>query len=75
MLTAATVEAEIEGYQEKLLQLSEAFAAGERSSIIRFAQYDADALTCMLEEAPLEQRPRIDYLIDRFEALRISCMS
>jgi hypothetical protein len=33
------------------------------------------ALTCLLEEAPLGKRERIDHLIDRYEALRISCLS
>ena len=35
----------------------------------------ADDLICLLEEAPLGKRARIDHLIDRYEALRISCLS
>lgn len=29
-----------------------------------------DALICLLEEAPFRKRKEIDYLIDRYEALR-----
>jgi hypothetical protein len=36
------------------------------------AQNYADALTCLLEESPLGKREKIDYLIDRYEALRIN---
>jgi hypothetical protein len=75
MLTADQVEWEIAAYGEKLLKLSDRYGAGERSAMVAELQQNGDALICLLEEAPLEQRERVDNLIDRYESLRISCMS
>jgi hypothetical protein len=75
MLTDEQVEWEIEAYDQKLLTLSERYMAGERSGMVAELQGHGDALICLLEEAPLSRRNRIDHLIDRYEALRISCMS
>lgn len=68
-------EYEVIVYELKLVALSDRYAAGARSLITAEAQQCADALTCLLEEAPLGMRERIDHLIDRYEALRISCLS
>lgn len=67
----AKVTEEIIGYRMKLVALSARFEAGERSSISSEAQNHADALTCLMEVAPLAKRTAIDYLIDRYETLRI----
>lgn len=75
MLNAAKVDDEIAAYDAKLLALSERYQQGARSRLVRLAQTCGDELVCLLEEAPLSRRNRIDHLIDRFEALRISCMS
>ncbi len=68
-------EYEIAAYRLKLLALSDRYAAGARSIIGAEAQQCGDALTCLMEEAPLGRRETIDHLIDRYEALRISCLS
>lgn len=70
MLSRQQVFIEVAAYRLKLLALSDRFAAGERSTVAGEAQSCADALVCLLEEAPLSARPPIDYLIDRYEALR-----
>lgn len=75
MLEAAKVDREIIGYRMKLFALSARFQDGERSSIAAEAQALADALVCLMEEAPLRKRKKIDYLIDRYEALRRRCLS
>jgi len=75
MLSAEQVDWEIEAYDQKLLTLSERYMGGERSAMVAEVQGHGDALIGLLEEAPLSRRKRIDNLIDRFEALRISCMS
>ena len=69
-MEAAQVDREVIGYRMKLVALSDRFAAGDRSAIAAEAQADADALVCLMEEAPLRKRSKIDYLIDRYEALR-----
>lgn len=73
MFTGAATEREIAAYRLKLLTLSDRYAAGERSPIAVEAQQCGDALICLLDEAPLAKRIKIDHLIDRYEALRISC--
>jgi hypothetical protein len=75
MLDAASVDREVVAYRLKLLALGDRFAAGERSTVRVKALTCADALTCLLEEAPLEQREAVDYLVDRYEALGASCLS
>ena len=75
MLEAAQVDREVIGYRMKLVALADRFAAGERSTIAAEAQAHADALVCLMEEAPLTKRRKIDYLIDRYEALRLNCLS
>jgi hypothetical protein len=75
MLGATAVGREIVAYRMKLLILIERFRSDERSPVGLEARNCADALTCLMEEAPLRQRPAIDYLIDRYESLRASCLS
>ena len=75
MLNALKVEEEIAAYNLKLLALSARFQRGERAAVGVEAQSLADDLICLLEEAPLSKRERIDHLIDRYEALRINCLS
>lgn len=75
MLKADEVESAIAEYRDKLLALRERFDAGERTTIELEAMAHGDALICLMEEAPLHQRRRIDYLIDRFESLRASCLN
>jgi hypothetical protein len=75
MLTAGQVDLQFTAYSVKLLALNDRFRRGERSAVAVEAQSLADDLICLLEEAPLEKRERIDHLIDRYEALRISCLS
>jgi len=75
MLDDADIERQIAAYRLKLVALADRHAAGARSLIAVEAQECADALICLLEEAPLGQRTRIDYLIDRYEALRVSCVN
>lgn len=74
MLDAGQVIAEITAYRLKLLAMTDRYTAGERSRLAGEAQEHADALVCLMEESPLEHRAEIDYLIDRYETLRISCM-
>jgi hypothetical protein len=45
-----------------------------RSPIAKEAQTHADALVCLMEESPLPQRKAINYLVDRYEALRIASL-
>lgn len=75
MLDADHVDREVIGYRMKLVALADRFAAGERSAVAAEAQAHADALICLMEEAPLVKRRKIDHLIDRYEALRVSCAS
>ena len=72
MLEGATVDREVIGYRMKLFALLDRFIAGERSVIAREAQAHADALMCLMEEAPLQKRAKIDNLIDRYESLRLA---
>ena len=74
MLEADVVIREIASYTLRLLALMDRFEAGERAAVGAEARFCADALTCLLEEAPLGQRKAVDYLVDRFETLRASCM-
>jgi hypothetical protein len=76
MLEGATVDREVIGYRMKLVALLDRITAGgERSLIAIEAQAHADALICLMEKAPLRKRAKIDYLIDRYESLRVSCAS
>ena len=75
MFDEINTEYEIVAYRLKLLALFDRYAAGARSLIAVEAQQYADALTCLLEEAPLTKREKIDYLIDRYEALRTRCLN
>lgn len=75
MLNAEQVEWEISAYREKLVATSDRYQSGERANLVAELQRYGDALVCLMEEAPLDQRERIDTLIDRVEALRISCMN
>lgn len=75
MLEPATIDRELIGYRMKLWALASRYDAGERSAVAVEAQDHADALVCLMEEAPLEKRAKIDGLIDRYEALRVSCSS
>ena len=75
MLSATAVDREIVAYRMKLFLLVERFRSEERSPIGLEARDCADALTCLMEGAPLRQRPAIDYLIDRYESLRANCLS
>jgi hypothetical protein len=75
MLDEIATEYEIVAYRLKLMVLADRYTAGARSLIAAEAQQCADALICLLEEAPPGMRERIDLLIDRYEALRIRCMS
>ena len=74
-MTAEQIAREVVAYRLKLLALSTRYTGGERTLVGQEALAGADALTCLLEEAPLEQRRAIDYLIDRYEALRARCLS
>lgn len=74
MFDDAHTQREIAAYQLRLLTLADRFGAGARSLIAVEAQQCADALTCLLEEAPLGKRAQIEYLIDRYETLRINCL-
>lgn len=75
MLDDLSVEEEIASYRLRLLALGDRFRRGDRSAVGVEAQSLADDLICLLEEAPLEKRQRIDHLIDRYEALRINCLN
>jgi hypothetical protein len=75
MLAAGYVEAELDKYRRRLATLARRYSRGERSRLIRQAQRDADALTLLMAQAPLEVRMSVDALIDAFEEFRISCMS
>jgi hypothetical protein len=75
MLEAAAVDREVMEYRTKLVALLDRFMAGERSLIALEAQAHADALICLMEEAPLPKRQKIDHLIDRYESLRSNCAS
>jgi len=75
MLEGPQVDREVIGYRMKLVALLDRYMAGERSLVAAEAQSNADALICLLEEAPLTKRAEIDYLIDRYEALRGMCSS
>lgn len=68
-------EYELAAYRLKLLALADRFAAGERTSVGGEAQHCADALICLLDEAPLGKREKVDHLMDRYEALRASCLA
>jgi hypothetical protein len=72
MLPAEQVDWEVVGYRLKLHALALRYETGERSLVVAEAQQHADALTCLMEESPIERREAINYLIDRYEALRIS---
>lgn len=75
MLDATKVDEELVGYRMKLMALASRYEAGERSTIAAEAQDCGDALICLMEEAPVAKREAVDYLVDRYEALRISCSS
>lgn len=75
MLEPAAVDREIIAYRMKLFVLVERYRAGERRLLERDARHCADALICLMEEAPLRQRQATDYLVDRYESLRASCLS
>lgn len=75
MLPCAQVLEEIVAYRLKLLALGDRYLAGERTTVGAEARACGDALICLMEEAPLEQSGAIDYLIDRYEALRASSLS
>jgi len=75
MLESDQVVREIAAYSLKLLALSDRFLAGERTALGAEARSCADALTCLLEESPLAHRATIDYMLDRYEALRAACDS
>jgi hypothetical protein len=72
MIAKEQTQREIVAYRLKLYALAQRFEAGERSQIAVEAQQHADALGCLMEESPIEQREAIDYLVDRYEALRIA---
>jgi hypothetical protein len=72
MLSAEVVVHQTAIYLLKLMALLERYDAGERTAVATEAQADADALICLMEDAPPEHREAIDYLIDRYEALRAS---
>lgn len=74
MLDHAKVDEEVAAYRRKLSLLLRRFHTGELTAVGEEAQAGGDALICLMEGAPLEQRETIDYLIDRFEALRGSCL-
>lgn len=71
----ATTRRELASYRLKLIALSDRYASGARTLIAKEAQDGADALTCLLEEAPLHLREKVDYLLDRYENLRIQCLN
>ena len=73
MLDDIETEREVAGYRLKLLALVDRYETGARSLVAAEARECADALICLMEEAPLGKRASIDYLVDRYEALRISC--
>lgn len=75
MLSSEQVVRELAAYRLKLLALGDRFAAGERSALAPEAQSCGDDLVCLMEEAPLEYRKAIDYLVDRYESLRVNCSS
>jgi hypothetical protein len=73
MFEASNIDREVMVYRTKLIALLDRFMAGERSLIAIEAQAHADALVCLMEEAPLRKRAKIDHLIDRYESLRMNC--
>jgi hypothetical protein len=75
MLPATQVVRELVAYRLKLLVLNDRFFAGDRTAVGYEACECGDALICLMEEAPIEWRKSIDYLIDRYEALRANCLS
>lgn len=75
MLKWNAVDKEVVAYRLKLVALGNRYLDGERSTVEREAQACADALICLMEEAPVGKRSKIDYLVDRFETLRASCLN
>lgn len=75
MLSSQETIRELSAYRLKLLVLGDRFATGERTTVGAEALSAADALTCLLEEAPPEHAGAVDYLIDRYEALRARCLA
>lgn len=74
MLPPAQVASEIEAYNFRLLQITDAYGRGKRSELVPFIQKDSDALVCLRDEAPIEYRGSVGELIDRYEALRKCCI-
>ena len=72
MIPAEQVQREIYAYRLKLHALAMRYEASERSLVASEAQTHGDALVCLMEESPLDQREPINYLVDRYEALRIA---
>lgn len=63
------MQQDIQSFEESLADLAERAAAGERSELYPDARADADALVCLLEEAPKHYRPKVLYLLERYESL------
>ena len=75
MLDEASVERELVVYEQTLMKFADRYALGERSDLTGELQACGDALVCLMEEVPIGRRQKIDDLIDRFEALRRSCLN
>jgi hypothetical protein len=72
MIATEQLQREIVEYRLKLHALAQRYEAGERSQVAVEAQRCSDALICLMEESAPTDREPIDYLIDRYEALRIA---
>lgn len=66
-----TVNADlIEARQALALLRREVTTAAPRASLYARMERQMDALACLIDEAPSQQRPKIHRLMDRFEELR-----
>jgi len=69
------IQQDILSFEETLANLAERAAAGERSELYPDARADADALMCLLEEAAKRHRPKVLYLLERYEALLVTLVN
>lgn len=68
----AEIDHEIITYRQRLIGYADLIANDDRAGLYAAARAGADALTCLLDEAPPEKKAKISYLLDRYEALLAS---
>jgi lysylphosphatidylglycerol synthetase-like protein (DUF2156 family) len=71
MMNAAEVETCLRVGREALVLLAELVVSGERTraEVHARARVEADALTCLLDEAPEAMHAEIHALLDRYDSL------